>query len=104
MGHLYLIRCQQFVKVGIADDVLNRLSMLQVGSPFTLVLLRDFEVKNAVKMERIWHHHLWRYRVRGEWFDLPPMLRDLLITAPSMEDALKVLRSKGDAAIWLPRQ
>ena len=38
MQYLYLIRCQQFYKIGVANDVQSRLAQLSTGNPFPLTV------------------------------------------------------------------
>lgn len=88
-GFIYLIGCHNFVKVGLADRVVIRLSQLQVGCPYELKLLAMF------KTERMQHdeqrlHDLWRhYEVRGEWFQVPAGELAFAMSANTIEELLK---------------
>jgi hypothetical protein len=79
MEYLYLIRCDKFVKIGIACDVKNRLKTLQTGNPYQLALIDSFEFDEALRVESILHSKYDHARVRGEWFLLTDAELDELI-------------------------
>lgn len=70
MEYLYLIQCNQYVKIGISNDVEYRLMHLQIGNPYPLALLEKFEFANAFVVEGILHKRFAHAWVRGEWFQL----------------------------------
>jgi len=70
MQYLYLIQCQQFYKIGIANDVQSRLAQLSTGNPFELVLLAAYGFDNGEPVERALHQRFANNRKRGEWFQL----------------------------------
>lgn len=70
MQYLYLIKCQQFYKIGIANDVENRLAQLSTGNPYPLVVEIIYEFENAEAVERVLHMRYKEKRERGEWFTL----------------------------------
>ncbi len=70
-GYIYLIRCGRYFKIGVADNPAQRLTMLQIGNPHRLVLVKYWPSINATDEERRIHALLARYHVRGEWFKLP---------------------------------
>jgi FKBP-type peptidyl-prolyl cis-trans isomerase 2 len=70
MQYLYLIKCQQFYKIGVANDVENRLAQLSTGNPFELRVLAIFGYENAECVERALHQKFANRRERGEWFSL----------------------------------
>jgi hypothetical protein len=70
MQHLYLIKCQQFYKIGIANDVESRLAQLSTGNPFELEVLAVYGFANAEPVERAIHQRFSNNRKRGEWFEL----------------------------------
>lgn len=80
-GFVYLIQCllpsgePGPVKIGHrALGSKNRLSGLQVGSPFQLIFLAEMKVPDARGFERLLHRVFSRDRVRGEWFGWSSML------------------------------
>lgn len=70
MQYLYLIKCQQFYKIGIANDVESRLAQLSTGNPFELEVLAVYGFANAQVVEASLHQRFTNSRVRGEWFAL----------------------------------
>lgn len=59
-------------KIGVASDLHNRISNLQVGCPYeiTLIHVMYFDtITEATKKENQLHHELKEYRIRGEWFE-----------------------------------
>lgn len=72
--HIYLVRCNEFVKIGIATNIRERLCEMQVGNPYKLELIKYWPSPNAVVEEEEIHQLLDQYRVRGEWFKLPAEL------------------------------
>lgn len=68
--YLYLIKCQQFYKIGIANDVESRLAQLSTGNPYPLIVQVIYEFDNAEVVERSLHQCFKDKRQRGEWFEL----------------------------------
>lgn len=71
-GHVYLVQCNEFTKIGFAYDVPARVCNLQIGCPYELKLLGTIACLDPVVVEEELHAIAERYRVRGEWFKLPP--------------------------------
>ena len=70
MQYLYLIKCQQYYKIGVANDVESRLAQLSTGNPFPLEVMAVYGYVNAELVERAVHQRFVNLRVRGEWFGL----------------------------------
>lgn len=70
MQYLYLIQCQQYFKIGVANDVESRLAQLSTGNPYTLKVLAVYGYDNAEFVERAVHQRFALKRTRGEWFEL----------------------------------
>jgi hypothetical protein len=73
MGFVYLIGSlgHPAVKIGMSsEDPKRRLSQLQTGNPFELVLLWKELVDDPADMEGRLHDHFAMRQIRGEWFDL----------------------------------
>ncbi len=77
---VYFVQTQGLLKIGVASDVADRLSTLQVGCPYELEFLGS--IGGGPSAERALHLALDCYRFRGEWFMQPPgvrqAIRDLL--------------------------
>lgn len=63
----YFIRAGNFVKIGKALNINNRLNQLQTGNPHQLVV----EIVILSDVEQIFHHRFQVYRRLNEWFELP---------------------------------
>jgi hypothetical protein len=70
MQSLYLMKCQNFYKIGVANDVESRLSQLSTGNPFPITVEVIYEFENAEPIERALHQRYKSVRQRGEWFEL----------------------------------
>ena len=70
---VYLITDGNFVKIGVADNIKNRLNGIQTGNPNKCKVICAIPCKDsnsAFSLERKLH---WEYRLRkkrGEWYDL----------------------------------
>jgi hypothetical protein len=73
---IYVIGCNEFVKIGIAGNVRKRLIELQVGNPYPLRLYGHWKAGEAVKEEAALHALLSPHQERGEWFKLPKVMMD----------------------------
>src|SRR5258706_1201450 len=70
MQYLYIIKCQDFHKIGIANDVEARLAQLSTGNPYPLEVVVIYAFDNAEIVERSIHQRYKEIRQRGEWFNL----------------------------------
>ena len=68
---LYLLKNRRngYYKIGVSYDPSKRTITLQAEDP-DVILIRAWENKGS--LEREWHRHFWRERLRGEWFQLTP--------------------------------
>ena len=78
--NIYIIKNDSFYKIGKANCVANRLSVLQTGSSSKLNLVAIKPSKEAVLIEHEIHSYLSENRVRGEWFLLNDLeLNDVIL-------------------------
>jgi hypothetical protein len=76
---IYFVEMQGYIKIGIAANWKKRISSLQVSSPFPV---RHLIVLNAfVGFERQLHERFSAARVRGEWFEDCPEIREFITHA-----------------------
>lgn len=68
MSYIYLIRSQQFFKIGIAGNPEVRILELQIGNPIKLELIAAHEFEDAEPAEWVLHQRFSKKRVSGEWF------------------------------------
>ena len=69
-GFVYLIKCNEWYKIGKAKNVNSRLSGLQTGSPYLLELLHAIHCKDYTRAESYLHNVFADRRGLGEWFEL----------------------------------
>lgn len=72
-GFVYLIKCNEWYKIGKAGDVASRLTALQTASPYQLELVHFIPAKNNSSAEKYLHTLYKRQRGLGEWFKLSKM-------------------------------
>jgi predicted GIY-YIG superfamily endonuclease len=77
MTKLYIIQQKgtNTIKIGISDNVRRRVRELQTGSPHKLVVVRTLNCPDrdtAERLEKLSHRRYAKYRLEGEWFNLPP--------------------------------
>lgn len=69
---LYVMESCGFVKIGISRDAHHRRINLQIGNPYPIKLVIDWDVAldgyDAREVEAELHRRLAAKRVRGEWF------------------------------------
>lgn len=78
---VYFIRAGKQLKIGHAADVQKRLSALQTGAATTLHIEHVWRVHGRQQreaLERFLHRKFSHLRVRGEWFEWTPELRDYI--------------------------
>lgn len=76
-GYVYIIHCKDtsYYKIGISKNTpSNRLSNLQSGCPFELEMIYIKYCDHYGLLERQLHQRYYKYKIRGEWFDLTPSL------------------------------
>jgi hypothetical protein len=70
MSYVYLIQSEGHYKIGIANDLRNRLAQLQTGNPNVLKVESCYEFPNAQAVETVLHQKYSSARTLGEWFKL----------------------------------
>jgi hypothetical protein len=69
--YVYVVKCGEFYKVGVADNYKHRIATLQAATPYPIEFVKAWQAKDAEFQERAIHGLLWRFHERGEWFKLP---------------------------------
>lgn len=78
--YVYAIQARGFVKIGKANNPVQRMADLQVGNPVDLVMRMKIPCKSeksAEHLERVLHSMFRRFEIRGEWFEYGPICRVL---------------------------
>ena len=63
-----MFRQGPYVKIGVSDDVLQRLRSIQAANPLPVELVGHWP--NEGWREELWHTELKHLHERGEWFRL----------------------------------
>lgn len=67
-SQLYILSCGDLIKIGVTNDIEQRIRTLQTGNPLPIIL-EHIETKNhPYKIESYLHRIFAQYRIRGEWF------------------------------------
>lgn len=83
-SYIYAIQSGEFVKFGLAVEPERRLTLMQIGNPVELVLLRVWPSLQPLADEECLHAEFERFRVRGEWFKLPADVLQSLLSLPDL--------------------
>lgn len=67
--HLYVLSCGDKIKIGVTNNIENRLKSLQTGNPMPIKLEYIEERLNPEKAEHYLHRCFQAKRVNGEWFE-----------------------------------
>lgn len=70
--YIYFAQAGEFIKIGIAYNVAERLRQLQIHSPEDVTLLGTINGDYGVEQEI--HKRLASARHRGEWFRITPLV------------------------------
>lgn len=85
---VYLMECGGRYKIGVSADVDRRLKQLD-KRPFELLLVTYSELfEDAYTAEKVLHKQYEKYRVYGEWFDIPQDELAVLIEQVELAHAL----------------
>ncbi len=98
---IYIIRhgASHFVKIGFAEDVTERVKLLQCGTPEVLVLLRTLPGCRGVEA---WMHNRFReFRHRSEWFVFQDEMLTIVPPADFRSTALVVRLCKYEQPLRL---
>jgi hypothetical protein len=84
---IYFMRVQNFVKIGLSNDVDRRRRQIQGANPHRVRLL--LAIRGNVKYEEFLHASFHEYHVRGEWFELGHRLRMMILNELQAIDGLQ---------------
>lgn len=93
---VYLLRCMgtDFVKIGYAADVAERLTTLQAGCPFELGILA-WNADGSFDDERRIHHRFIGSHVRREWYTMADgMIEAVASSASGVKPPKKTKRQR----------
>ena len=67
---LYVVKCNEFYKIGITDNINSRMTSLRIGNPYKLELHLCSYFDNAEEVEKQLHKKFEEKHVNGQWFKL----------------------------------
>ena len=68
--YVYLVKAGEFYKIGIADDINERVKRLQSGCPHKIEIINSWNVSSASRHESYLHNSFSMKCTSGEWFSL----------------------------------
>jgi len=96
-GWVYVIKCEDFHKIGKANFVQDRIKNLQTATPFSLRVKFKKFVSDCGYWEKRLHQIFREKRQRGEWFSLDKadlQFIDFLFTSQEMLDTFGASNEK----------
>jgi hypothetical protein len=112
-GKVYLLKSGPFHKLGITGgkdgqkSIADRVREHQTGNPIEVELVAYFSAPHAYcyDFEQTWHKKLDAFRVRGEWFRLPPEVLTTLLSVMRQRQQLvlavvRALNENENPTIW----
>jgi hypothetical protein len=73
---VYAVRCGEWIKIGVARDIANRMGGMRVNCPYPLTLVGSRQLpsaQDALRIESAVHRELAGQRHFGEWFRDQPI-------------------------------
>jgi|SaaInlLV_10m_DNA_4_1040232.scaffolds.fasta_scaffold22105_3 hypothetical protein len=65
---LYVLECNGYYKIGITNNITNRLKSLQTGNAHEINVIHIEERYKPEKAEKYLHQKFSNKRLKGEWF------------------------------------
>lgn len=98
IGHIYILKCDKFYKIGISSNVDVRVKGIIKSYPHEIILLHTIKTDQCSLLESALHISLMEYHHKGEWFILPEWIVNLLIKFTE-KDCFLILEKLGGLAI-----
>ena len=70
MKYIYLIKLDEYYKIGVSNDVEKRKKQLATGTPEDHIIIKKFKSKYPFKVENLLHRTFKSKLINKEWFDL----------------------------------
>jgi hypothetical protein len=80
--NVYILQAGDYIKVGVSNNIKNRINQMQTGNPkkINLIAKRSFNKRSeAFYIEGVIHQFLKDHRQSGEWFCVTPSMFNSLI-------------------------
>lgn len=73
--YLYILKCENEIKIGVSNDVEQRLKGVQTGNKNNVEIIHFEERDDAYRIESLLHKKFKKFRKKGEWFEnLDPII------------------------------
>lgn len=75
MCYVYVISSDSAIKIGVTTNIQSRLASLQTANPEPLTVacaIRCVDESAAHALEKHLHNRYRAFKLKGEWFDIPP--------------------------------
>jgi len=66
--YLYILSCGDLLKIGVTNNIEERIKTLQTGNPQQIILEHIEQRNEAYKIETYLHQQFQSFHVRGEWY------------------------------------
>ena len=95
--YVYFISCGEFVKIGCAVSVKERLKSVQTGCPYPLAIVGAFESGYMGLTEQRVHEMFETYHYRGEWYKNVRQIKEFAVanTIQYLESAHQISARTG---------
>lgn len=68
MRGVYIIQSGDHHKIGMSDNISERIEAIQISTPYDIIVTHCFETDHPQEAEALLHRIFKHKRVRGEWF------------------------------------
>lgn len=69
-GYVYIFQCNEFYKIGVTNDVIERIGTIRTANPYEINLIFSAYIKSPYQLEGSLHTCFEPKRAKGEWFKL----------------------------------
>ena len=76
--YVYILTDQEYQKIGLGYDPMQRLKQCQVGNARLITLIHAIRTDDMYTLESHLHKALYMYHIRSEWFILPDAIIEFL--------------------------
>lgn len=98
--YVYLLRTNEFYKIGITKNLSKRVKQLQTGNSEKIELICSYESDYAKKIEKTLHNKYASVKKTGEWFTLSVINElEFINECKAIEDNVKFLIINGNKFI-----
>ena len=88
---VYLIKADEYTKIGVASNVDKRIRVLQTGNHFKLEKIFEYETDDSCDIEQFLHKKYIQKQAYGEWFKLTKSdIKDILSDIVNFDSSNKI--------------